>query len=366
MTLIENKNDWKPVRLDEVLAKREENDRENARSRFDTFVKVEHMEAERLNLLDVGSQKEKELPPTFYKIFRKGQVLFPTRNPHLRRTALAHCDGICGEKTLTLEVNGEVADRNLIPFLFHSANFYDHTAGAIIGSTNPHCRWRDVANYEFLLPPKDQQAKLAELLWAADAEIETHSSLENHLRTYTHVSALDLLGLSKSAKTSTWAERRLEEIAPLQRGHDLPNSQLINGSHPVCYSNGVRKHHAEYKVPAPGVVTGRSGTIGNVFYLEEDFWPHNTTLWVTSFCGNAPRFVYHLYKRIKLERVMAGTGVPTLNRNDVHKLKAKVPGIEEQVKIAKAIDLLEEKVAGAAQSKSYCKRLLKSLINQIF
>ena len=177
MTLIENKNDWQGVRLDDALFKREENDREGARSRFDTFVKVEHMEAERLHLLGVGSQKDEELPPTFYKIFRKGQILFPTRNPHLRRTALAPCDGICGEKTLTLEVNEEVADPKLIPFLFHSANFYDHTAGAIIGSTNPHCRWRDIANYEFLLPPKDQQAKLAELLWSADQIVEMLSRL---------------------------------------------------------------------------------------------------------------------------------------------------------------------------------------------
>jgi type I restriction enzyme S subunit len=172
MKLIKNKDGWKRVRLDDVVIRREENDRENARARFDTFVKVEHMEAGSLHLRELGSQKDEELPPTFYKIFREGQILFPTRNPHLRRTALAPCDGICGEKTLTLEVNEKVADPRLIPFLFHSASFYDHSAGAIIGSTNPHCRWRDIANFVFLLPPKVHQAKLAELLFAADQHVQ--------------------------------------------------------------------------------------------------------------------------------------------------------------------------------------------------
>ena len=197
MKLIKNKDGWKRVRLDDVVIRREENDRENARERFDTFVKVEHMEAGSLHLQRLGTQKDEELPPTFYKIFRKGQILFPTRNPHLRRTALAPCDGICGEKTLTLEVNDKVADPRLIPFLFHSASFYDHSAGAIIGSTNPHCRWRDIANYEFLLPPKDQQAKLAELLWAADTAVEKliagESSLAN-LRDATYQAFIDSVG----------------------------------------------------------------------------------------------------------------------------------------------------------------------------
>src|SRR5690606_9589843 len=88
------------------------------------------------------------------------------------RAALAHFDGICGEKTLTLSVNEDVADYRFIAFLFHSNTFYTHTTNCIVGSTNPHVRWRDVANYEFLLPPKEQQAELAELLWAMDNVIE--------------------------------------------------------------------------------------------------------------------------------------------------------------------------------------------------
>ena len=78
-----------------------------------------------------------------------------------------------------------------------------------------------------------------------------------------------------------WSVFKLRDIAPLQRGFDLPTSQLKKGVHPVVYSNGVMNHHADFMAAAPGVVTGRSGTIGNVHYIAENYWPHNTALWVT-------------------------------------------------------------------------------------
>lgn len=228
MKLIGNKEGWKRVRLDDVVVRREENDKANAQSRFDAFVKVDHMQAGSLHLKGVGSQKDEKLPPTFYKIFRKGQILFPTRNPHLRRTALAHCDGICGEKTLTLEVNEEVADTRFIPFLFHSAAFYDHTASAIIGSTNPHCRWRDVGNYGFLLPPKGQQAKLAELLWAADNLVEAQVLALQRIEELTNVYRSEVFS------RSNWPRKRLRELFAVQLGKML-SPKAKQGANPFPY-----------------------------------------------------------------------------------------------------------------------------------
>lgn len=181
MELDIDKSEWQTVKLSDAVTKKEENDRENAKNRFRRFLKVGHFDPQTLHVKRWGDQNEEELPPTFYKVFRKGQILFPTRNPHLRRTVLAPFDGICGEKTLTLEANEGIANPEFIPFLFNSENFVAYTTSSIIGSTNPHVRWRDVANYEFLLPPKDQQAKLAELLWAADEVVEREMDLREQL-----------------------------------------------------------------------------------------------------------------------------------------------------------------------------------------
>lgn len=136
-----------------------------------------------------------------------------------------------------------------------------------------------------------------------------------------------------------WEVKRLGEIAPLQRGFDLPTSALAHGTVPVVYSNGILNFHKTGLCDAPGLVTGRSGTIGKFTFIGRGtYWPHNTTLWVTSFCGNEPKFVYYLYSRIGFERFSGGTGVPTLNRNDLHAYQVAIPiSVDEQRRIAAAL-----------------------------
>jgi type I restriction enzyme S subunit len=129
----------------------------------------------------------------------------------------------------------------------------------------------------------------------------------------------------------------LKDIAPLQRGFDLPATQLRPGPYPVVYSNGVLNYHSHAMVNGPGVVTGRSGTIGKVHFVPSDFWPHNTALWVTAFKGNDPRFIYYLYSFLDFARFLSGTGVPTLNRNNVHTQFAALPPADEQRAIADSL-----------------------------
>jgi type I restriction enzyme, S subunit len=135
-----------------------------------------------------------------------------------------------------------------------------------------------------------------------------------------------------------WEVKRLGDVSPLQRGFDLLTTRLRQGCYPVVYSNGVSSYHNEFMVKGPGVATGRSGTIGNVHFVEEDFWPHNTSLWVTSFKGNSPKFIFYLLCSLGLERFGTGSGVPTLNRNDVHAHRVQIPQtLAEQTAIATAL-----------------------------
>ncbi|WP_368105776.1 restriction endonuclease subunit S [Bifidobacterium catenulatum] len=150
-----------------------------------------------------------------------------------------------------------------------------------------------------------------------------------------------------------WEQRKLGEVAPLQRGFDLPVRQMISGPYPVVMSNGVGGWHSKYAVKGPGVVTGRSGTIGGLQYIEGDFWPHNTSLWVTSFNGNEPKFIYWLYSSLNLERFGSGSGVPTLNRNDVHDQLIGVPcNIAEQRRIGAFFDRLDSLIT--LHQRKYC------------
>lgn len=138
---------------------------------------------------------------------------------------------------------------------------------------------------------------------------------------------------------------KIENIAPLQRGFDLPSQNIVNGNIPIVYSNGILKFHNEFKCKAPGLVTGRSGTIGKFTFLEEgEYWPHNTSLWVTNFFKNDPKFIYYLYHTINIENFSTGSGVPTLNRNDVHNKICSIPTTEEQQKISLFLSLLDERI----------------------
>lgn len=131
-----------------------------------------------------------------------------------------------------------------------------------------------------------------------------------------------------------WDVKTLKAVAPLQRGFDLPYSSIQEGKYPVVFSNGVGAFHNSYMVKGPGVITGRSGTIGKIHYVESNYWPHNTTLWVTDFNNNDPLYVYYLFKNIPWAIFNSGSGVPTLNRNDIHDYLVAIPPQIEQEKIS--------------------------------
>ncbi len=163
-----------------------------------------------------------------------------------------------------------------------------------------------------------------------------------------------------------WEVKKLEKVAPLQRGFDLPTSQLIKGNYPVVYSNGILNFHNKYQAKAPGVVTGRSGTIGKVNFVETDYWPHNTSLWVTDFKGSYPKFIYYLYVFIGLERFGTGSGVPTLNRNDVHAFQISLPPTEEEQKaIAQILSDIDVEIAALEKKRDKYKAIKQGMMQEL-
>lgn len=141
-----------------------------------------------------------------------------------------------------------------------------------------------------------------------------------------------------------WRDTTLGDILTLQRGFDLPRDQRRSGKVPVIASTGIVGFHDGAKVHAPGVVIGRSGSLGGGQYVTEDFWPLNTTLWVKDFKGNSERFCYYLIKSLDLGQFNAGSGVPTLNRNHVHPLPVRCPPVNEQKAIAHILGTLDDKI----------------------
>ena len=141
-----------------------------------------------------------------------------------------------------------------------------------------------------------------------------------------------------------WDVVRLGDAVTLQRGMDLPEERRIQGTIPIYGSNGIQAFHNSSPIEGPGVITGRSGSIGHVHYSESSYWPLNTTLYVRDFHGNYPRFVYHFLSTLGLKRFAASTGVPSLNRNFVHPVPVAVPPLVEQRVAAEALDGVDEAI----------------------
>ena len=141
-----------------------------------------------------------------------------------------------------------------------------------------------------------------------------------------------------------WREMALGEVIELKRGYDLPKRKRIPGSVPLVSSSGISDCHIEAKVQGPGVVTGRYGTLGEVYFVPGDFWPLNTTLYVRDFKGNAPRFIAYLLKSFDFSAYSDKAAVPGVNRNHLHQAPVRVPALPKQRAIAHILGTLDDKI----------------------
>ncbi|MBX4841541.1 restriction endonuclease subunit S [Klebsiella quasipneumoniae] len=166
---------------------------------------------------------------------------------------------------------------------------------------------------------------------------------------------------------SKWIECELGDFIELKRGYDLPKSTRNEGSIPIISSSGFTDFHDKPMVKGPGVVTGRYGTIGEVFYSEEDFWPLNTTLYVVDFKGNDPLFVYYLLQTISYADYTDKAAVPGVNRNHLHKAKVKVPiSLDIQQKVAAQLYQLEKRVTLGKQINQTLEQMSQTLFKSWF
>jgi len=163
-----------------------------------------------------------------------------------------------------------------------------------------------------------------------------------------------------------WVTKPLVEVATLQRGHDLPVQNRIDGPYPVFAANGTVGFHSIAKCSGPGVITGRSGTIGKVHFVGGAYWPLNTSLYVTNFHGNNPRWVYYMFQSFGLERFSQGAGVPTLNRNLIHGEPVRVPQLHEQNRIVAILDQADALCTKRRETLAQLDKLAQVIFVEMF
>jgi type I restriction enzyme S subunit len=165
-----------------------------------------------------------------------------------------------------------------------------------------------------------------------------------------------------------WLDTTIGEQATLQRGIDITREQQRPGEVPVISSGGVSSFHDTAAVKGPGVILGRKGVVGSVYFVREDYWPHDTTLWVKDFHGNEPRFVYYFFKHFAptLSKMDVGSANPTLNRNHVHPISVSWPHISEQKAIAAVLGALDDKIELNRRMNATLEAMARALFQSWF
>lgn len=166
--------------------------------------------------------------------------------------------------------------------------------------------------------------------------------------------------------SANWKEDIFDNFIKLNRGFDLPDHSVVPGEFPVVASSSIKTYHKEFKVKGPGVVTGRSGSLGAVQFIDGRYWPLNTTLYVKDFKGNNPRYVYYFLQLIHLENFNAGSGVPTLNQNHLHKIKIKIPPLQEQKKIAAVLSAYDDLIKNNKRRIALLERMAEEIYSEWF
>lgn len=161
-------------------------------------------------------------------------------------------------------------------------------------------------------------------------------------------------------------KKLFKDFIELHRGYDLPKSKRVQGNNPIISSTRIDGNNKDYKVKGPGVITGRSGTIGKVIFEEKNYWPLNTTLFVSDFKGNDPKYVYYWLQAFDLKHYTTGSNIPTLNRNDLANLTIDIPNIKEQKKRRKILDNIDSKIANNNAISKELESMAKTIYDYWF
>ena len=161
--------------------------------------------------------------------------------------------------------------------------------------------------------------------------------------------------------------KELGNVLELQRGYDLPHSEMNEGVVPVAGSNGIIGYHDVAKLQPPCITIGRSGSVGKLHRYDVPVWPHNTSLFISDFKGNDDKYLFYLLKTIDFNKVCDSSVIPSLNRNFVYPIKIYFESdVKKQKKIASVLSALDDKIALNKKMNQKLEAMAKRLYDYWF
>jgi type I restriction enzyme S subunit len=382
-----DKSNWLPVKFGDVVREVRESTANPEADGLHRIVGLEHIEPENIHLNKWGELADSI---TFSRIFRKGQMLFGKRRSYLKKAALAAFDGICSGDIIVMEAKEDILP-GILPFLICNDKFFEHAVKTSAGSLSPRTKFKDLAEYEFLLPPLEQQGELAELLWAGDEMIEEKKNLYNDILTVRKTAFHDrfkneievrmLNKLPVENLNGLWKSDELD-VLPVYviRSTEIDEFGEINLSKIEALPVLVKQFKKRKLLPND-IVIERSGggptqPVGRVCFFkisEGDYSFSNFTsvIRVTDTQVLNPKFLffyllyfYEINGTNKLQKQT--TGIRNLDFDRYQMTKVPFPSISRQNEIVDRFDQIDSIRKKTLENIDFTKQLQKSIIDQIF
>jgi type I restriction enzyme S subunit len=376
-----NKQDWQTVSFGDVVSQGKGTvDPET--SGLERYIAGEHMVSEDLHIRQWGTVGDGYLGPAFHRPFEKGDILYGSRRTYLKKVAVADFDGITSNTTFVIKENLDLVVPGFVPFLMLSYRFTEHSIKNSKGSVNPYINFKDIAKLEFRLPPLDVQARLTDLLWAADEVGERYRQLRSELygcyTTLLEDTFANLADRLDCKVSSIGQEVKLvngsayNALDWVKEGLPIVRIQNLNGNAEYNYFNGSTK--GKVVIDTNDLLFAWSGNRGTSFgpYVWQDGkGVLNQHIFRLDFdekkLHKAFLFEYLKYLTVEIERQAHGAiGLVHITKGALEDFRLDIPSFKAQEQIAKQLEAFNSRILEADVTIKQANNLMNQIINQIF
>lgn len=384
LTIFDRKG-WKRVRLAEVVENVNETESDPVGAGLERFIGLEHLEPGSLHVRSWGNTTD---GTTFTRRCRPGQVLFGKRRAYQRKVAKAEFDAVVSGDIYVFQAKKDKLLPELLPFLCMSEPFFQHAVDTSAGSLSPRTNWDSVADFEFDLPPIEQQRRIAEILWAAEVAKENFHSLligESEFRKAVHRGVFDggLAELSKATKGNSalprgWRRSTVGEACIIENQLRKPISAeeraTIRGPYPYYGPTGVIDYIDEYRVDGEYVLIGEDGD----HFLKFHEWNmtqlvrgrfnvnnHAHLIRGTDSCRTEWIFQYYKHRNISPFLSRQGAGRLKLQKAVLEKMPIVIPPLNEQDVILDFLNNIDRNIGLVTVHIESIGKILNKLMTNI-
>lgn len=374
------KSSWVLTKLGDLakdISKRVDNPGE---SEYDRFVGLRNFVSGEIK---IKTWETTENLASSAKAFKGGDILFARRNAYLRRASLVDFDGCCSGDAFVLRENHDKVVPGFLAFLFNSNALWDYANSNAAGTMSKRVKWRDLAEYEFLLPPKDQQAKLAKLLWAMDEVIERGNKLLDKLKILSLVEESRIFSNEQNIKLKDVTIRTLSGGTPSTKkleyysGGEIPwittkilNEDRIGFGEKLITQQAVSESAAKM-LSKGNIVAGTRVGVGKFAINDVDisFSQDITGLEINKDIIDVEFLIHQLNSNVfqeKIKPLLRGTTIKGITKDDLLALKIYNPSFDEQKKIKDKVQRIKNSIINIDCKIRTSQSLQKNIINQIF